>query len=58
MGYRRQRDKIDDESTNVRLLENVGSGHGWRGWYELKSFSISGSLDMVYKNLATDILNL
>lgn len=34
LGYRRESDKIDDESTNVHLLENMRSGHGQRGWYE------------------------
>lgn len=31
VGYRWEGDKIDDESTNVYLLENVGSGHGQIG---------------------------
>lgn len=30
VGYRRERDKIDDESINVHLLENVGR----RMWQE------------------------
>lgn len=58
MGYRREGDKIDDESINVYLLEKVGSGHRQINWYELKSFSRSGGLDMAYKILAKDILNL
>lgn len=53
-----ERKEIDDESTNVHLLGNVGSGHGRRGWHELENFSISGSLDMAYKFQATDILSL
>lgn len=57
VGYRWEGDKIDDESTNVYLLENVGSGHGQIGWYELKSFTRSGGLDMAYKILAKDIWN-
>lgn len=58
VGYRRERLKIDDESAHEHLLENMGSGHSQRARCKIKSFSISGSFVMVYKILATDILNL